>query len=320
MVKMKQSTIDKYIKLLPEIYKDIKNNNGTIKSNSEKFHLNQTYVSKFLKETYGYESPCANYNKGFDKEKELNRILKLSYKRYKHGESITNIAKDYKIKRQTLSKKLKEKYNLTILQNGSKKINENFFEEKSDKSFYWLGYIYADGSINISRNELEICSKDKSSIMNFKKDLKSEHKIITKIVNNKKYYKISIKNKKILDSLISYGIMERKSFTKIKLPELSDKEFISFIRGYIDGDGTFYCKRQSFSTSITIGLVNYDFAQQLSDKIEKVFNIKCAIYKGKTCYMIMINKIDDNIKFAKILYANATRYLNRKYNKVKKFV
>ena len=32
-------------------------------------------------------------------------------------------------------------------------LNENFFDEINDKSVYWLGFLYADGSVRMKNNK-----------------------------------------------------------------------------------------------------------------------------------------------------------------------
>lgn len=307
-----------YQELLPTIYQNVIEGKTSITKIANEYGLNRNKIAKLLKEVYNYESSYAKFSKLANK-KDFDKIDKEAFERYSNGENITTIAKDLGVKRQSLSKRLKEKYNLEVLQNGAKSINENFFKSKNDKSLYWLGYIYADGCI--TNNSLEICSKDKDSIENFKNDIESNHKIGEKELNNTKYYRINIHNQVILNDLKSFNVTQRKSFEEIKLPPLDDNEFIPFLRGFIDGDGCYYKKNNNrILTSITVGLVNYEFAKELKNRIEKIFNIKCTIYTCMTCYSICINKKNDNIKLIKTLYKNSTRHLNRKYEKIKDFI
>lgn len=306
-----------YQELLPNIYNDIIEGKTSISKSANKYNLNRNRIAKLLKDVYNYESPSAKFSKLANK-KDFNEIDKEAFNRYNKGENIISIAKDLKIKRHALSKRLKAKYDLDILQNGSKFIDETFFKQKNDKSLYWLGYIYADGCI--SGGKIEICSKDKDSIENFKRDISSNHKITEKYCYEKYYYRLSFMNKVILEDLISFKVINRKSFEEITLPDLTDEEFIPFLRGFIDGDGCYSKIGKRITTAITVGLINYNFAEELKNRIEKIFDIKCVIYKKNTCYSIVMNRKNDNIKLIKALYKNSTRHLNRKYEIIKDFI
>ena len=60
--------------------------------------------------------------------------------------------------------------------------NKDYFEEiDTEEKAYWLGFIYADGSINPSKNGLEISLKysDKTHLQKFKKSIKYSRDIVT---------------------------------------------------------------------------------------------------------------------------------------------
>ena len=53
-------------------------------------------------------------------EARFEYLDKIAYEMFKEGRSITSIAKELGVKRQSLSKRLKEKYNIVVNPNGKK--------------------------------------------------------------------------------------------------------------------------------------------------------------------------------------------------------
>lgn len=306
-----------YEQLLPTIYKSIIEDKKSITQLSKEYGLNRNKVSKLLKEKYSYENQNAKFSR-LSNKKNYDVIDKQAYELYNEGYNITAIAKELGVKRQNLSKRLKNKYNIEVLPDGAKYCNFEFFNEENELSCYWLGYIYADGSI--SKNSLEISSKDYDSIYNFKKDIESRHKIGEKIINGRLYHRISIKNSTITRRLKILNVIERKSFTDIDLPNINDNNFIYFLRGFIDGDGGYRVRKYYPIINMYIGFDNYNFCVLLKNKIKELYNCTCTIYTDKTCYRLYIVKKEENLKMINLLYKDSKRHLQRKYDLIKQFL
>ena len=58
-------------------------------------------------------------------------------------------------------------------------VNDNFFSNLSEKSAYWLGFIYADGYISKTENciRITLSDKDEKHLLKFKEDIESESPI-----------------------------------------------------------------------------------------------------------------------------------------------
>ncbi len=122
--------------------------------------------------------------------------------------------------------------------------NEDFFKNWTPEMAYVLGFFVADG--NMIRNKrgahfIEFQITDKDLLKEIKKALGSNHKISTRrrSVFNKKWkdaYRLQIGSKEIFNDLIKLGMMPNKSKT-IDLPNIPNKYFSDFVRGYFDGDG-----------------------------------------------------------------------------------
>ena len=122
-------------------------------------------------------------------------------------------------------------------------INEDYFNEiNTEAKAYFLGFIFADGSIyrNNSKSshcfEIGLHVKDLEILENFRKEVCPSHKIYFK----KEACIINIGSKKLTDSLINYGIIPRKSheiYLNFRTDLIPSELIRHFIRGYFDGDG-----------------------------------------------------------------------------------
>jgi len=253
---------------------------------------------------------------------KIDKLDPIAYERFKQGESITSIAKDFKMDRGRLSKRLKEKYNISILPNGKKSINSSYFSVLNHENAYWLGLILADGCINDKTNSFEITLKDKEHIELFKQHISSSHKIGTKVVHGKSYYRISFNDKQIIHDLMSYGVIRNKTYVDFSLPNIPDVFFNDFFRGIIDGDGMYYVSpsnKSRFHIYISVSFSCQTYTKELQEKIQKFYGVNVKLYKQRTCYQLAIFK-KDSVKIAKQLYDNTNLFLERKYEKCIDFI
>lgn len=252
----------------------------------------------------------------------FEKLDEIAYELFKEGKSFSYISKTLKVKRQSLTRRLKEKYNITYELNGKKPVNSSFFSTPTDKNMYWLGFIFADGNVSSKGNYLEIATKDKEHLEKFKSDISSQHKIAEKIVNTNSYWRIAICDSQIYNDLLNWGVVPKKSFIDINYPKIAREHDLSFLRGFIDGDGSFRIRKQSENhypiIEITVGFHNISFANQLKE-ILKSYGIEFKLYKGKTSYRLMSTRKDETISFINMLYKNSTIHLDRKYKKIKSY-
>jgi hypothetical protein len=118
----------------------------------------------------------------------------------------------------------------------------------TEEKAYWLGFIYADGTNGKNNNlfRISLSIKDEQHILLFKKCIESEHKITYAETNDPfgygggEVYKsaiLSISSKEISQALKKLGINGNKT-TYSQLPQIDEKFWSHFIRGYFDGDGS----------------------------------------------------------------------------------
>ena len=264
-------------------------------------------------------------------------IINLAIEEYlntpENERSLTKLGEKYGVKRQTLSKHLKDKGYEVINYQNRLRCDEAIFDNiDNEESSYWLGFLYADGNISSTGNRLEVhlSIKDLSHLEKFRQFLKLSTEIRTGINSQGNgFCHLSVRNKHLWNTLNNLGCSPRKSLT-LKFPKLEifkgdlqrKKELIKcFIRGYVDGDGclTTYKKQNSIVTEL-----NIVGTEEFLTSINKLFKNKGYI-RNKSCknwenkaFSLSFSPVISR-KIARLLYENANIYLERKYNKYLEF-
>jgi len=231
--------------------------------------------------------------------------------------------------------------NIPLKYKSTYSCNENFFAEETEAAFYWAGFIAADGNVyEKGKNKpfvlkIGLATKDYDHLENFRNCLNSDspikqykHKKITGSKYNRKdgtpynrketeSCELVIYSQKLCDDLIKFGITPRKSLT-LQFPEwLKTHKYVNhFIRGYVDGDGSFSFLNRNDGQYISFSVIG---TEQFLTSICEIININCE-FKNSNKKISKINNIyqigySGNKKIAKIykfLYGNSTIFLNRK--------
>ena len=250
-----------------------------------------------------------------------NQILEL----YKEGKSGTEIAKSLNTSRQVIYRKL-DKLGIKIpnYHNSLKFDNTVFDIINTEEKAYWLGFLYADGSVRKNTNTVELSLKgsDVEHLQKFNSFMKNLAPVKLGISKcNKKEYtrcRCVITDKHFHTRLIELGCIPNKSLI-LKFPSrdiFTNKDLIKhFIRGYVDGDG---CLTYTSTGRLVIEIIGTkEFLEEIIIEYPNIFNK--TFHKDKrrpnsNTYAISCsaNKAD---KFASILYDNSKIYLQRKYDR-----
>lgn len=215
-------------------------------------------------------------------------------------------------------------------QNKKYTFDDSFFEKiNSEEKAYWLGMLMADGNItDFNRKSyavrLMLKKEDGYHIENFCKAIGLKKKIR---FDKQGRGSVCIHSKKMYMDLIKQGVSPQKTGKEI-FPMLNAELTRHFIRGFFDGDGTIYSRRQNNPkrkrSLCAIGFVCMNkffldalinvLSEKCKTKITNHFCEKKRIYECKT----------ESIEYCKAiidyLYKDANIFLKRKYEIAQNFL
>ena len=193
--------------------------------------------------------------------------------------------------------------------------NQDIFNEiDNEHKAYWLGFLYADGSVAANNNRIELClaAKDLNHLIKFKDFIGIDNKISYRSKTNA--YRYSFRNKKIKQDLIKQGCIPQKSL-KLKFPnknQVPNYLIHHFMRGYLDGDG--YITHTD--KTISMGFIG---TQEFILSAVQVFNLKpnkiCDVHRKDGAKRYQLSAKQEMKDFLYLLYHEAKVYLDRKYEK-----
>ena len=241
------------------------------------------------------------------------------------GCSIQFLKRKYGVSPMKISNAIKAAGYEVINKQNQIRFDEHIFDEiDTEEKAYWLGFIFADGNISKRdyRFEMSLCEKDKEHLEKFNSFVKHTRQIKEKkcSLNGKTFiaYRSSFNSKHFWNTLNNYGCVPRKSLI-LKFPDLnifkSKDLIIHFIRGYFDGDGCITHANKNHTTVVVRICGTIDMLTEIKNQLNKPYvtikiNRNCPelYFKHNTAFSIM-----------KIMYENASIYLNRKYKLYKEY-
>jgi DNA invertase Pin-like site-specific DNA recombinase len=257
--------------------------------------------------------------------------------RYLAGESSEKIAKEGTIsagavlsilerrgvKRRPLSE-AKRKYSC----------DHSFFDRiDTEEKAYWLGFIAADGSIGGNELVVRLVPEDRDHLLEFRKALSSTHPVrdytnYSELHGRfRSHSQFSIRSLHLTTALHEWGVVAKKTAT-IQWPHGLDENLLRhYLRGYIDGNGGFYvstpkgARYKRWSPIIYFSVrSNRRFLEGCQQYlIEKCNLSQVKIVKpgsGKGVHVLAYSGRTQVTRVARWLYADATVYLPRKYQKI----
>lgn len=183
------------------------------------------------------------YNGLFYSRPHVSFDKELVLKEYKLTGSIMAVAKNLNIDHAQLQYFFKRE-GLEYKKHNKYIYDHDFFTRKNEKTYYWAGFLIADGNvINDQTLRIELSEHDKDHLQKFATLLSSNKKISSRINNGgHSCVGFSIHSKKIVNNVKQlFNIIPAKSLI-YTLPEylILDPLVKHLIRGIIDGDGCFY--------------------------------------------------------------------------------
>lgn len=192
---------------------------------------------------------------------------------------------------------------------------------------YAIGLLTTDGNLSPDGRHINLTSKDKEMILNFKKCLNITNKIGRKARGGrkeKKYYVLQFGDVNFYRFLQGIGLAANKSKI-LGTMEIPDKYFFDYLRGHFDGDGTFYFYwdprwKYSFMFYTEFISASKKHIEWLRSKINRFLNIHGHITNGgrKICYQLKYAKAESIRLLPKLYPQRNFPKLSRKYLKIKK--
>lgn len=199
--------------------------------------------------------------------------------------------------------------------------NEFYFNKiDNEEKAYWLGFLYADGCVHSTNNEISLQLIDKEHIEKFKTAIGAINHKITEI-HSKKYenaktlYMFSIKDKQLHQDLQFWGCLSQKTLKLEKIPNIPRDYVSHFIRGYFDGDGSLHYLKGTDNYRISFTCGSAPFLEDIKKEL-LVTNISLGHSSDTNTYQLQINGRKQVERILTYLYNNSTQAtrLDRKYS------
>lgn len=207
--------------------------------------------------------------------------------------------------------------------------DEDFFSKDIPESFYWAGFIAADGNLyntgyNI-RLSIKLSTKDIDMLYKFKKCIKYTGPVYSTSQKRNETMTygsyIQIHSHKIAKSLSRFNIAPKKSLTYVFPEWLITHPLVNhFMRGYNDGDGGFSYSNKCLYISVC---GTNEFLRVFRNILINRCHLKRnKIYKHGIISLISYGGNKNLSSISKFLYSNIndTIYMKRKYDIIKHFV
>lgn len=199
-----------------------------------------------------------------------------------------------------------------------KHITKNYFTDIDNEiKAYAFGFFWADGCINTHKSftvRLQNCDENilKKFFEYFGGSLHNrafKDKRSNKIYEQKEWI---IHDVVFIQSLLNVGF--RKTIEKIPSNLLNH-----FLRGLIDGDGSYVLSKRNKIETITISSFfedDFKHVKEITKFVKSVIYKKIQKEKSKSVVLSFLGKQEEKIKLLNWIYKDATIFLERKFNKI----
>jgi hypothetical protein len=209
--------------------------------------------------------------------------------------------------------------------------DHHFFSRDNEQSFYWAGFIAADGCVHKRSHDskqliISLSEKDIAHLQLFKSHINFDGPISSSItrhsLNNPKWHDsnkntISISSMQIFDDMKRFDIVPAKTHIYTFPQWLADHKLVNhFMRGYVDGDGSFYADSKRGRVCFELR-GTYEFLHTYRDVLEAGAGIKSKVHVTTPDSTSKIKYSGKKLmpQIVDFLYRDATIYLERKRQK-----
>lgn len=121
-------------------------------------------------------------------------------------------------------------------------LNESYFDVIGPAQAYWLGYLLADGNVALRKRDgvvrqfvLQAASKDREHLEKLRTAVGAGHPLYGPYAN---VWQFAVPSYRLCVAVEKYGVVPNKSLIA-EPPVLPDNLYWHWLRGLIDGDGSF---------------------------------------------------------------------------------
>lgn len=202
--------------------------------------------------------------------------------------------------------------------------DDYFFSRDTPESFYWAGFIAADGTLrNYSGRQIsiELSKKDRMHLEKFKKAVSFTGKVFDRKTRDSSIVKIS--SFKMFNDIKRFNIVPRKTFV-LGFPEwLIEHPLVNhFIRGYFDGDGCFYISHSKSDSGVKYLGCNVAGTESFLKTMIRIFYQYCGtnnnkkLYLNNKTYILTYGGTRNAMSVRNFIYENSTSEtrMDRKYS------
>jgi hypothetical protein len=210
--------------------------------------------------------------------------------------------------------------------------NQDYFEViNTAEKAYWLGFLFADGCVNIRYQKngntkggsvsIQLQREDDYHLRNFVIELQGNMPVRHEIArcNGKEYEtaRLQIHSIKMCNDLINLGCVPRKSLVLEPPKHLNEKYNHAFIKGYFDGDGCIGYYPEAKNSKMFLSIMGTKtLLDWMFDLLERqgISSMRVKQSSSKT-YQLEIYGRSNMCKFYNYIYGKSTYVLERKNSK-----
>lgn len=255
-------------------------------------------------------------------------------KEYKELQSCRKIGEKYNISYETVRLYI-HKYCLDYNEPKKFSWDDDFFTRDNEASFYVAGFFAADGCIKERKGiantfSLTLGAKDKDHLIRIR-DLMGANNNIHYTLDQVSYrnttwkdsekYGFEITSEKLCSDAKRFNIVPRKTHIYTFPEWMINHPFVNhFMRGYVDGDGSYWFAGQN-STRVNFSVLG---TKQFVETFKSILERECGIpiYDNQIrprpgTFELAYSGNPIVSKICKFLYRDAEIYLTRKYDRAK---
>ena len=211
-------------------------------------------------------------------------------------------------------------------------LNENYFEQLTQESAYWLGFLLADGCLYqdkySKRIQLCLAQKDEAHLEMFRNAITDTplYHGHSKLSGKDRYHvRLTISSEKVYSSLIKLGLFPRKSLVH-DTPIIPEHLMAPMYLGYFDGDGSVYAAQSQTQRGKKYGInivgpqsFCLKFQSWMFDKTQAHLNIAQLNCADGKLYSLR-GATEASIRILTFLYEKSDIFLSRKFNIYKQMI